>query len=247
MHAHELLVCDQYAQGATSRLTFDNTHEHALRLGRPGTMTTGRLTAVLAAGQRQRRLASTGAPEPQNVPDNEVAWRAFQAEVRASTLRAEARAAAARAEERRGQLAEKEGMVAESRGAQAVKDAEDAANAALKARTRAEAWALEGNAELQKVAVENLAENRLRSENAASWAVLAFMAAEAEMGVARAQGGKAQMAATLAENAHKMAVAAHKDAREAAAAARGEAAGTRAAAARAASLTSEAATTNAEN
>lgn len=215
-------------------------------------MTTGRLTAVLAAGQRQRRLASTGAPEPQNLPDNEVAWAAFLAETQASEARAAAHAARAQAAQRKGALAEKEGMLAEKRGERAANDAMEAAEATRKARERAEAWVLEANADLQTVVAETAAENTLRASNAAAWAMLAFMAAEGEWGLVKAQSHKAEVAATRGRAAHKISIAASKEAREAAAEAREEVAATAAAAtaARAAATAARAAraaTTDAEN
>lgn len=207
-------------------------------------MTTGRLAAVLAAGQRQRRLASTGAPDAQDVPDNEVAWAAFVAETQALEARQRAQAARARAAERKGTLALKEGALAEKQGQRAAKDATEAAEAAKKAREAAEAWALEGNADLQKVVAENEAGNALRASNAAAWAMLAFMAAEGEMGLVNAQAHKAGIAGKRGTAAHKISIAAHKEAMEAAAEAREAAAelrGAREAAAR------QEAATNAEN
>ena len=183
-------------------------------------MTTGRLAAVLAAGQRQRRLAFTGAPDAQDVPDNEVAWAAFVAEGQALEARARAEAARARAAERKGALAEKEGALAEKRGERAAKDATEAAEATKKAKAAAEAWVLEANADLQKVVAENEAGNALRASNAAASAMLAFMAAEGEMGVVNAQVHKAKIAGKRGTAAHQMTIDAHKEAREAAAEAR---------------------------
>lgn len=183
-------------------------------------MTTGRLTAVLAAGQRQRRLAPTGAADPQDVPDNEVAWAAFVAGTQALEARQRAQAARAHAAERRGALARKEGALAEKRGERAAKDALEAAEAVKKARAAAEAWALEGNANLQRMVAENEAGNALRASNSAASAMMAFMAAEGEMGLVNAQAHKARIAGKRGAAAHQMAIDASKDAMEAAAEAR---------------------------
>ena len=161
-------------------------------------MSSGRLAAVLAAGQRQRQR-STGAP----VGNVNWAMLAAAAEEEARVQRERGYAA-----EQRAAQAEQTGKEAEQRGAQANADAQEAAKIVDAAKLTAEAWQKEGAAQAQRWATAQAEGNEMVAGDAALKSMQAFEAVKTTLQMVEMMRVRAWEASDRATKAHQDALAA---------------------------------------
>ena len=124
-------------------------------------MPSGRLAAVLAAGQRQRNVHSTGAPES----EDPGVW-SFVPHPNWAILAQEAAAEAAAAE-RKGFEAEQAAAAAVERGQQALEDLRVLRASKDAASDEVAAWQRKVEAEMQKILEQNDAGNDAEANTAA--------------------------------------------------------------------------------
>lgn len=189
-------------------------------------MPSGRLAAVLAAGQRQRNVHSTGTPESEDpgvfyfVPHPNWAMLAEEA------------AAEAAAAERKGFEAKQAGAAAVERGKQALEDVMEASASKDAASDEAAVWQRKVEAEMQKILEQHDAGNDAEANNAVIRANQAFIAMQTNLKLVERMQNKITEANKRAEQADVDVWAAYEEAKVAAKEAR-------AAAARAAEFTAK--------